>query len=296
MSKRVRIAITVVGLAVVGFGISRVDLHEVASSIRTIDPLFGLLAALVMLGAKVGCKVVRSQILLVDACRRIDHKPPTWGVTARLLAASHAAGQLAWGPLGFTVRTIALRDDGMPLATVARVHVAERFAEAFGIAAIALVALAMSPHAILSSWFGRIMLVGLAAIPVALAVSSRLRAKLRETGPALARATAWAFASSVADICVLLLAAHGIHVAIDVPTAILAFLAINGACALPVTPAQLGVQESAIVVALATAGIATPQALAVALAYRAAHVVPLALVGLPALIATWARRSPTAGA
>jgi uncharacterized membrane protein YbhN (UPF0104 family) len=255
-----------------------------------------LLAAVVMLGAKVGCKVIRSQILLADACRRIDLAPPPLGVTARLLAASHAAGQLAWGPLGFTVRTIALRDDGMPLATVARVHVAERFAEAFGIAAIAIVALALSPHAILASWFGRLILVGLAAIPLALAVSSRLRAKLRDSGPALARATAWAFASSVADISVLLLAARGIHAPIDVSTAILAFLAINGACALPVTPAQLGVQESAIVVALATAGIATPQALAVALAYRAAHVVPLALVGLPALIATWARRSPAARA
>ena len=53
--------------------------------------------------------------------------------------------------------------------------------------------------------------------------------------------------------------------------------------AVPVVPAQLGVQEAAIVLALAPAGVPAPAALAAALAYRAAHVVPLVLVGLPAL-------------
>src|SRR5689334_21447174 len=46
-----------------------------------------------------------------------------------------------------------------------------------------------------------------------------------------------------------------------------------------------------IVVALGTGGGGAPQALACALAYRAAHIVPLALAGLPALLATWARRA-----
>jgi hypothetical protein len=51
----------------------------------------------------------------------------------------------------------------------------------------------------------------------------------------------------------------------------------------------------AIVVAFATAGIASPQALA----YRAAHIVPLVLVGVPALVEAGATRpavAPTSAA
>jgi uncharacterized membrane protein YbhN (UPF0104 family) len=290
MKTAIRIVVTIAGFAAVGLAARHLDVRSVFDSIRGVDPLLGLAAALVMIIAKVGAKVMRSQILLDATCAKIGHPPPRRWTTARLLAASHAAGQLAWGPLGFTVRTIALRDDGMPLPAIARVHVAERIAEALGIAAIALVALALAPAAILGSWFGRILLVALAAIPVAL-VSSRVRARLRDAGGALARAAVWAHISSIADVLVLVLAARGMHVYVDLPTALLAFLAINGACALPVTPAQLGVQEAAIVAAFAAGGIPAPHALAAALAYRAAHVVPLAIVGLPALIATWGRFS-----
>jgi hypothetical protein len=82
--------------------------------------------------------------------------------------------------------------------------------------------------------------------------------------------------------------ARAMHVDAGVAPLVLAFLAVNGACAVPVTPAQLGVQEAAITVAFAAAGIPAPAALACALGYRCAHLVPLALVGVPALIATWA--------
>ena len=93
------------GLALVGFAVlvyfaRDLDTDAIVHSITHIDPVFGLAAALVMLVGKVGAKVVRSQLLLVEECQRIGVAPPTWRVTARLLVASHAAGQLAWGPLG----------------------------------------------------------------------------------------------------------------------------------------------------------------------------------------------------
>jgi uncharacterized membrane protein YbhN (UPF0104 family) len=295
--RALRLAVAAASLGAVALAARHLDAGEVAGAIRRVDPIFGLLAALAVLGAKIGAKAMRSQLLLDASCRRLGLSPPPFAATARLLAASHAAGQLAWGPLGFTVRTIALCDAGMPLGAVVRVHVAERIAEAAGLAAIALAALAFSPAAILGSWLGRVLLAALAAAALAglaVAASPRLRAlvvRYADTGGALARSSAWALASSLADIAVLWLAARGMHISLDLPTAVLAFLAVNGAGAVPITPAQLGVQESAIVVALATGGIAAPQALACALAYRAAHIVPLALVGLPALLATWARRS-----
>jgi uncharacterized membrane protein YbhN (UPF0104 family) len=289
----IRLAVAAAGFATLAVIARGLDVHAVGDAIRHVDPALGLAAALVVIGAKIGAKVVRSQILLVAASRKIGAEPPSWAMTARLLVASHAAGQLAWGPLGFTVRTLALRDAGMPLAAVARVHVAERIAEALGVAAVAAIALVIAPHAILSSWFGCLLVGALAAAVIAaalLAMSSRVRAKLRGgLGAALPAATGWAFASSLADIAVLMLAARGMHVELGLAPALLAFLAVNGACVLPVTPAQLGVQESAIVVAFATAGIPAPQALACALAYRAAHIVPLVLVGVPALVTTWTR-------
>src|SRR5690606_38833825 len=118
---------------------------------------------------------------------------------ARLLVASHAAGQLAWGPLGFTVRTLALRDGGMPLLSVARVHVVERIAEAIGIAVIAVAVLVIAPDAVLDSWFGRILLGVLVAAVLAgtvVLISRRLRSRLVRhagAGRALAKSTVWAF-------------------------------------------------------------------------------------------------------
>lgn len=289
------------GIAAAGFAVllyfgRDLDTDAIVHSITQIDPLFGIAAALVMLLGKVGMKVVRSQILLVEECRRVGVPAPSWATTARLLVASHAAGQLAWGPLGFTVRTLALRDGGMPLLSVARVHVVERIAEAIGIAVIAVAVLVIAPEAVLGSWFGRILLGVLVAAALAgsvVMISRRLRSRLAcyaGAGRALAKSTAWAFLSSLADVGVLLLVSHGLGVSIDLGAILLAFLAVNGACAVPVTPAQLGVQESAIVVVFGAAGIAAPAALAVALAYRAVHVIPLVLVGLPALLVTWMRR------
>ncbi len=292
-------SIALAGFGVLAYFARDLDTAAIKSSILDINPLFGLAAALVMLLGKVGFKVVRSQILLVEECRRVGVPAPTWRVTARLLVASHAAGQLAWGPLGFTVRTLALRDGGMPLLSVARVHVVERIAEAIGIAVIAVAVLVIAPDAVLGSWFGRVLLGVLVAATLAgsvVLISRRLRSRLARhagAGRALASSTLWAFLSSVADVSVLMLVAYGMHVQLDLGTALLAFLAVNGACAIPVTPAQLGVQESAIVVVFTASGIGAPAALAIALAYRAAHVLPLVLVGVPALIATWMRRSPS---
>src|SRR3569623_3628831 len=89
---------------------------------------------------------LRSQRLRERECARANVPAPSLGLTARRLAASHAAGQRAWGPLGFGVRSVALKAFGVPRAAIARVHVAERIAEAVGIVSIALVALAVGGH------------------------------------------------------------------------------------------------------------------------------------------------------
>jgi uncharacterized membrane protein YbhN (UPF0104 family) len=292
----IRYAVALAGTAALALAARELDVHAIAAALRDMNPLLGVAAMVAMIGGKVGAKVLRSQRLLAAECARLGCAAPSHATTARLLAASHAAGQLAWGPLGFTVRTIALKADGMPLGAIARVHIAERVAEGIGIAAVAVIALAFAPAAILGSSLGRIVVGGfalLAVAAVAVAAVPALRARLAARAPAgkvLATAALWAFASSLADVAVLFLAARAVHVDAGLGPLLLAFVAINGGCVLPVTPAQLGVQEAAITVAFATAGIPAPAALACALAYRCAHLVPLVLVGVPSLFATWHRR------
>ncbi len=264
-----RALFSIVGLGVFALFARHIDLGDVIRSLRAMNPALAATAMSIVLLGKVGAKIFRSQHLLEAECRRAGIAPPSLATTTRLLYASHAAGQLAWGPLGFTVRTVALKADGLPLGTIARVHIAERIAEACGIVAVAFVAIApLGPVQLVTAVLGLVLL-----------------ADLVSPAGALARATAWSFVSSLADLLVLFLAPHAMHVDAGIAPVVIGFLAINLAYLLP-TPGQLGVQEAAIVLAFATAGIPAPEALAAALAYRCAHLVPLALVGIPALVAT----------
>jgi hypothetical protein len=72
-------------------------------------------------------------------------------------------------------------------------------------------------------------------------------------------------------------------------------VAINVGSALPM-PGHLGVLEAAVALALATAGIAAPIAITVAVAYRLAHLVALGALGLPLLPWTLRRSAAVAPA
>jgi uncharacterized membrane protein YbhN (UPF0104 family) len=289
---KLRWIVAVVGAGVLMFAMRDLDVRALLGSLRAMDPAIGVLAMVAMLAVKLGPKIARSQVLLVAECERVGCERPRLRTTARLIAASYAAGHLAWAPLGYTIRTIALRDEGLPLGAAARVQIAEQIAESIGIAAVAVIAFAIAPAAIASTWLGRVMVGGFAALAVVAAValaSPRIRALItaRVAAGSLALAAAFAFASSLGDLAVLALASRAMHVDIGLAPLVVAFLAVNGAACVPITPAQLGVQEAAITIAFATAGVPAPIALGCALAYRAAHVVPLVVVGVPTLVRTW---------
>lgn len=279
------IALVVVALALVA---RHVDLASARAAIAGLDPGWVAIAIAVVLGGKLGAKVARSQRALDDVA---GAAAPRWPSTARVLIASHAAGQLAWAPLGFTVRTIALGAFGLPLGAIARVHVLERIAEIVAVAAIAVGALACAPRtasAVLPATSLIVAIsIGLAILAIAIASGRGRRALaiLRADHRTLVRVSAWSLIAGAADVAVIALAiaAAGLDPLTLGAAPLVAVLALNVACAVPVVPAQLGVQEAAIVLALAPAGVPAPAALAAALAYRAAHVVPLVLVGLPAL-------------
>ena len=99
---------------------------------------------------------------------------------------------------------------------------------------------------------------------------------------ALARAIGWSLLSATGELIVIALAASAAGVSLAPGTVLLAMVAINVGTALPM-PGHLGVLEAAVALALATAGIPATTAITVAVAYRLAHLLPLATLGLPLL-------------
>lgn len=294
MKRALRVALVAIAVVAVAMVARRIDLGAGLAALRGLDVGIVALAGAVVLVVKLGAKVGRSQRVLDDVA---GVAAPAWPRTAHLVVASHAAGHLAWAPLGITVRSIGLSADGLAPKTIARVHLHERLAELAALVAIGALAVAAAPGAAGPMLARAATAAAVVAAIVAVAATSR-RIRAAASPRTLARASAWSLASALADLAVLALAAAaaGVDVAALGPAALLlAFLGLNLACALPVVPAQLGVQEAAIVVALGAAGVAPAPALAAALAYRAAHVVPLALVGLPALASLGLGRPARAG-
>jgi uncharacterized membrane protein YbhN (UPF0104 family) len=297
-----RAAAAIAGLVLLALAARRIDGAALAAALGRLDAARWLLAVAAVLGWKLGAKGLRSQGLLATAAARDGRPAPGFAETARLLLASHAAGQILWSPLGFTVRTIGLARAGWPLASIARVQLGERIAEAVALTAMVALTVAVAGHADLTgsaaiagagallggrAGLGLLALALIAAAAVAAwAGSAPLRRAARWLGP-IGRASLWALLSSAGDLAVLLLAASAVGVPLGLPTALVVFVAVNGATAVPLVPAQVGVMEAAIVVGLSTAGVGAAEGLAVAVAYRAAHVAPLALGGGPGLLALW---------
>lgn len=101
------------------------------------------------------------------------------------------------------------------------------------------------------------------------------------------RALAWSWLSDLADAMMVGLCMHAVGIDLPVGSWVSVLLAINVAIALPSTPAQVGVLEAGAVLALATFGVPTGQAMAFAVLYHAAHVVPTTALGLVGLRQQW---------
>ena len=94
----------------------------------------------------------------------------------------------------------------------------------------------------------------------------------------------WSCVSDLMDAAMigLCLAAVGIHVGIGIW--LLVLLAVNASILVPATPGQIGILEAAAVACLHSMHVGVSEALAFALLYHCAHVVPIALAGSIALL------------
>jgi hypothetical protein len=94
-----------------------------------------------------------------------------------------------------------------------------------------------------------------------------------------ARSLAWSLLSDVTDVLMIALVLAAVQVSLPPASWVLIYAAINLVLIAPSTPAQIGVLEVGAVAALGALGVDEHAALAFALLYHAAHVVPPTLAG-----------------
>lgn len=304
---RILLLAATLGLCVLA--VRRFDFPRLGETLKGAD--FRLFAAALAINLSLNpfARVMRWKALL-DPLPRTG-PAPTRGELMWLLFAGQAATNLLPGRAGEALRTIVLhRRNGYPAGAVLASQLVEKLIEALSLALFALPLLAWSGvrgSRALTTAIGGVIAGGaiglLAAIVVARtaprnaapipatartprAALGRLIARLREgvalihTGQIWARALAFAVLADLADVAMVGLCLHAAGIALAVPGWVAVWVAMNIAIALPSTPGQVGVLEAAAVLALGLLGVARGEALAFAILYHAAHLVPGTALGL----------------
>jgi len=302
----VRWAVTAGVLVAIAWFARGFDFARLGAALRGAAwPLIAL-AALLNLTLNSAARTMRWRALL-DADPH-SGRPVRFWTLAGILLESQAMNNVLPFRVGEAVRTIALNErTGHPVGIAIAAQVAEKPVE---IASLALVGLPIvlsqrTSGMLVSRWFLLVgVVLGAAAI---LAVLRRTRLRGRD-GEGWARRSArqmldalrvvdrprgawlaslaWAVASDLVDLVSIGLCA--VAVGIDAgPAAWCAVLvAVNVAIAVPSAPAQLGVHEAGAVLVLVGLGVDREQALAFALLYHGAHLLPSTLAGGAALATT----------
>lgn len=267
------------------------DLRELGRSLVANDWRLTAVAALLNLGPLTLARVMRWRALLPrdTATGRL----PDPRFLCRVNLAAYAASNVLPFRAGEAWRTTSLRErHGHAWHSIIAVQLVEKLVEAMSLTTFALpVALFPRPTALP-------MVLGLATAGALAVLGIARLGRLRGTAlrwPWLARAGeafhslesrrawimsfGWALVSDLIDLTMigLCLAAVGLHVPFLTSCAVL--VGVNLASLLPSSPGQIGLVEAGAVLALASSGVGQPQALAFALLYHAAHLVPTTVGG-----------------
>jgi uncharacterized membrane protein YbhN (UPF0104 family) len=253
-----------------------------------------------------------------------------WELT-RLLLASYAANNLLPARAGDVLFAVNLRRQGFRVASVIAAQLSEKFVELTSLWLLILPTLVLtelSPamddalYLLLAAggvWgvlFVAFARLGGRSLPRSLRVESAppetlLRlvhrgeralwvtlASIRRiaTAPVALRALLWSFAQDASDVVMVGLVALAVGVHVGPGGWLLAYLAVNLASALPSTPGQIGLLEAGAVFALLGLGVGPNSAMAFALLYHLAHLLPITLLGLPILLRLRSEPKPPEGA
>ncbi len=293
-------------------------LEEVTAALRRADWRLVALAVFANLTFNTGARVYRFRALL-GRLPRADRGAGWWELCSLLLA-SYAASNLLPARAGEALRTVQLnRRHGYTVGALVGAQLFEKLIEGLSLGLLALPAAiwaeAPGPLRVPLFAFAALGVGGVTALFVLgrfvfsdgpsaveeesdpapggsrrLAITARrfLRRlgdgiRLLHATPVWGRALAWSCASDLADGAMIGLCLHAIGLPLPIGSWVVVLLAINLAIALPSTPAQVGVFEAGAVLALKAFGVPEAPALAFAVVYHAAHVVPTTAAGLVGL-------------
>jgi uncharacterized membrane protein YbhN (UPF0104 family) len=252
-----------------------------------------LLAAAINMTINLAARIGRWSALLAPLPHQ---RAPTRMELAHVMLASGALSNLLPGRAGEGLRTIALsKRNGFPLTSVIASQLLEKLVEATSLLVIAvLTAFALDlPPAIHTA---ALCLALLACAGLAIVVVIGRRSGSASEGSWLGRfgeaarsarsprvwlmSLGWSLASDLVDVAMIGLCLLAVGVSISPFAWCATYLAINLAIAVPTTPGQVGVLEAAAALVLSALGVEAERALAFAVLYHAAHLVPTTLAGL----------------
>jgi hypothetical protein len=299
-----RLAVAAAVLALGAVLLRRLDLDRVLDALRRADLRLVAAAALLNLTLNTAARVGRWAPLLEALPRR--GRGARFLELAALFVAAQAASNLLPARGGEALRVAQLhRRHGYPVAGLIAVQLVEAVVAALslGFLAVLIVPAPATPRSLsaalltfaalggagagLTLWLARRAPSGEAAatgtglLARARAALSRLAdaARYLRGGRTWARSLLWSLASDLTDVAMIGLTLAAVGVQLSPVGWVVAFVALNLVLILPSTPAQVGVLEMGAVAALHALGVADEPALAFALLYHAAHVVPPTVVG-----------------
>jgi hypothetical protein len=243
------------GLAIM-VALRHVDLHGIGAVLAGASvALFGVAIALNVLG-RVAARARRTQVLLGGRL--------TFAEVVQLNLAGYAAAAVLPGPAEDAVCCAQLaRRRGFAPRELAKYQLTDK---SLGVVSMALVALALVPP----------VLAIAAAVATIAAIAILARHLLVPLG--------WLVVSNLLCVAMIALCMTAVGGQVTALGCVEVFCATALATSVPFMPGHVGTLETAFVLAAVHLGIAAPVALAAAVLYHVAQVVPTAIVGLPALL------------
>ena len=200
-----------------------------------------------------------------------------FGDLVSLLLGGYAAGYLIPGPSEEVLHTAGLTRFGFRVGDLLSVQLIEKSLSLLSMALMALPVLPIEGNSRL--------VVGLAAAAALVAlVIHRVKASRAIPLDRLLEGLWWVLVSNLSSVAMMWLCFSSVGAHPGFSTCLKIFAVTACACALPLTPGQVGVLESAFVVVATHLGVAAGTALAAGILYHVAHVVPVVVGGLPAMM------------
>lgn len=298
-SRAAKIAPPLLLVVLAPFALRSVHLHDVVARMGSL-PAWALLAAAAAALAQVAIMATRFWLVIRG------HQRPRWSRVARALTFGQVVNLYVPGRPGDVVRGVVLAKDHATL-TVADATGAMLADKALDVVTLAVLAVVFGRGLLVSALAGSghaAIVLGIAAGAAAVACAllarfaprafAKVRAAFAATkgaaqsllSPArLGACLAAGFAGWLAELSVIALVSAGLGIHLTFPEMAAALVVLNLGIAVPVSVANIGAYEAAMVVGLTPFGVSATDAIAVGMIH---HAMQIAAVLLPALV-FWAK-------